>query len=83
MIGALKGLRRRHLRDPQCGQLSGEQPVIVHRLCCYSVISLFSPLCQLGGRHKGCVKHPNAICFNKMAQFVYTLITEAWQQDQI
>lgn len=39
-------------------------------------ISLFSPLCLLGWRHKGCVEHPEAICFDKMAQFVYTLITE-------
>lgn len=40
------------------------------------VIFQFSSLCLLRWRHKGCVEHPRAICFNKMAQFVYTVIAE-------
>lgn len=94
----LVGFSNVHVECKECGRAFGtdfseilpaadclESSVILYTHCAViqCVISLFSPLCLPGWRHKGCVEHPKAICFNKMTQFVYTLITEPGrQQDQ-
>lgn len=77
MQRAIKCLLIRLLLDPACSLLSREQlDLCTTQTTIQCVIFLFSSLCLLRLRHKDCVEHPKAICFNKMAQFVYKLIVK-------